>query len=232
MRPLAPLTLTALSTLALPVAAADPELTAVHTAAAAPTAPDGFGARVGGWGFHRDSGGELSDFKRCRMDGLGVFADHTLRGALFVEGGVDLYFTNSFPMTPAAGELPLDRASVTLTAAIGARAPLTRWLRGYVQLGLGVEGTHLRVPYGDGSIKIQDTKALPEGFLGLGADIEVASHTYLGANLRVLVMGGFDYDPRKLQMSGNWPVPPPADVVFAVTPALGAQGQFYVRRDL
>jgi hypothetical protein len=220
-------TLATLAALAAP-AAADP--TALH--ASAPALADGFGARVGGYGFRRDRGGTRSAWDECRMNGLGVFADHALRGPLFVEAGLDLYFSESFPQQRPAGDLPIDRSSGLLSAAIGARAQFTGWLRGYVQLGAGVEATRVAVPYGDAGVMIRDTKVMPEGFLGLGGDLRVGSHTYVGANLRTLVMGNFDYDPTKLQMTGTWPVPPSADAVFAAAPGVAAQAQFYLRREL
>ena len=64
-----------------------------------------FGARVGGYGFRRDEGDKRSAWDECRMNGMGVFGTRTVRGALFVEGGLDLYFSETFPL-PVADDLP------------------------------------------------------------------------------------------------------------------------------
>jgi hypothetical protein len=110
------------------------------------------------------------------------------------------------------------------------RAAATSWLSGYAQIGVGVELTRVAVPYDDH--ELTDELALPVGFIGIGGDIKIASKTYLGANFRAHVMGNFDYDPAKLEMERGWTTPPSAGEVFAPSPDLAAQGQFYVRRDL
>jgi hypothetical protein len=190
------------------------------------------GARVGGYGFRRaeDPGlteGALGEsWNECRMNGLGVFVDRALAGPWFVEGGLDTYFSIG---QGESTDLPLDRESLLLSAAIGARTHFTSWLAGYVQLGAGVELTKLSVPYGDDAIRAD--KVFPDGFAGVGFDIRIARGTFIGASLRTLVMANFNY-----QMPANgaqWmATAPSADTVFAATPSLAAQGQFYLRRDL
>jgi hypothetical protein len=192
------------------------------------------GARVGGYGFHRaDDPGAIEGaagaaWSLCRMNGVGLFADRGLRGPLFVEVGLDSYFSIG---QGSPSDLPIDRVNVLATAAIGARARLTSWLRGYAQLGGGVELAHVSVPYADGTT-IRADKALPDGFLGVGLDARVARGTYIGANFRVHVMANFDYDPSRLQMANAWIAAPSPNDVFAASPDLAAQGQFYVRHEL
>jgi hypothetical protein len=194
------------------------------------SSPYSFGARVGGYGFRRDSGDSRNEWDECRMNGLGVFGERRLGRYLFVETGLDFYFSESFPLPESDADLPIDRMSGLVTAAAGLRARATSWLSGYAQLGIGLELTRVEVPYDDHSIT--DQLALPVGFIGIGGDIKIASKTYLGANLRAHVMGNFDYDPAKLEMESGWTEPPSASEVFDPSADLAAQGQFYIRRDL
>lgn len=216
------------------VATADPETSetpAAHSVlTAAKASPYSFGARVGGYGFRRDVGEHSGEWTECRMNGLGLFGERRLGDHLFVETGLDVYFSQSFPNQPVEGDLPIDRMSGLLTAAAGMRARATSWLSGYAQLGGGVELTHVSVPYDDH--RITDQLAMPMGFIGIGGDIKVGAKTYLGANFRAELMGNFDYDPSKLEMQSGWTSPPSADEVFDPSPDLAAQGQFYLRRDL
>lgn len=193
--------------------------------ASAPTATYDLGFRVGGYGFRRASDSEWTE---CQMNGFGVFGSRTLPGPLFVEVGLDAYFTKG---DAPATDLPVDRASGLLGAAIGVRSSFTSWLRGYVQLGGGIEVTRVSVPYSfDRTIESQ--KIMPTGFFGFGADLRVGRGTYLGAAFRTHVMGNFDYDPMKLDTGNEWVASPSPEVVFDASPDLAAQGQFYLRRDL
>jgi hypothetical protein len=117
-----------------------------------------------------------------------------------------------------------------MTTAIGARMQFASWLRGYVQLGGGVELTRLSVPYGDQ--RIRDNKILPEGFFGIGVDIKLARSTHIGTAVRTHLMGNFDYDAERLDMSNGWAAPPSAGEVFDASPDVAAQAQFYVRHEL
>jgi hypothetical protein len=166
-----------------------------------------------------------------RMNGVGIFGSRALPGPFFIEGGLDVYTSQNFPVAPAATDLPISRMSGLVSTAAGIRTNFTSWLRGYAQIGGGIELTRVAVPYGDGTT-IRDDKAMPEGFFGIGADLKVGSATYVGASFRTLVMGNFDYDASRLQMSNAWVSPPPARDVFAASPDLAAQGQFYLRHDL
>ena len=197
--------------------------------------PMSIGFRVGGYGFRRaDSStlaGENSAWDLCRMNGLGLFGTRTITGPLFLEASLDTYFSTSQAQPT---DLPLDRQSALVSVAAGARMQVTSWLHGYAQLGIGMELASLSVPYGGSTI--HDDKAMPDGFLGIGGDIRIAKGTYIGANLRTLVMGNFDYDPARLQTtsanSNQWVATPKSSDVFAASPSLAAQGQFFIRHDL
>ncbi|HEX5061279.1 MAG TPA: outer membrane beta-barrel protein [Kofleriaceae bacterium] len=183
------------------------------------------GARVGGYGFRRQDADGQWDV--CRMNGFGVFGGRALRGPLFVEAGIDMYSSIGAAQPT---DLPIDRTSGLFSGAIGARTQLATWLRGYVQLGGGVELTRVSVPYGDDHIR--DEKAMPEGFFGLGFDIKLAKHTLVGSSFRTLLMGNFDYDPANLEMKDQWAWKPTPDVVFDASPDVATQVQFYVRHEL
>jgi hypothetical protein len=195
-------------------------------ASPASTAGYEIGARVGGYGFRREAKGADPLWDECRMNGMGIFGARTLTGPLFVEAGLDLY--SSIGGQPE--DLPLDRTSGLVSAALGVRTQVASWLRGYVQLGTGVELTRLSVRYGDE--RIRDNKAIPEGFFGVGADLRIARGTHVGASIRMLVMGNFDYDPQRLDMNAGWLAAPDRREVFDASPDVAAQAQFYLRREL
>lgn len=184
------------------------------------------GVRVGGYGFRREGDSPEQLWDECRMNGLGVFGGRQLRGPLFVEAGIDMY--GSVAAQPM--DLPLDRTSGLFSAAIGARTQVASWLRGYVQLGGGLELTRLSVAYGDE--RIRDSKAMPEGFFGFGVDVKVMQGTHIGSSLRVLMMGNFDYEPSRLDPNNGWVAAPSSSDVFSASPDVAAQAQFYVRREL
>jgi hypothetical protein len=188
------------------------------------------GFRVGGYGFKREGDTSADSWTECRMNGVGVFASHDVRGPAFIEAGLDAYVSQSFPTPAPEGDLPIDRMSGLVSVAAGARTQLGSRVRGYVQLGVGVELTKVSVPYGDDRV-VRDAKVMPEGFFGVGLDIRVAKGTYVGASFRTLVMGNFDYDASRLEMESAWIAPQP-EVVFDASPDLANQGQFYIRRNL
>ena len=188
-------------------------------------APFEIGARVGGYGFRRESD-PAHEWNECRMNGFGMFGGKQLRGPLFVEAGLDLYSS----VDPQQGDLPIDRTSGLLSSAIGARTNLTKHLRGFAQLGGGLELSRVSVPYGD--TRIRDSKAMPEGFFGVGLDIRVGAQTTIGSSFRTLVMGNFDYDPARLDMSQGWVAAPSKNEVFDASPDVATQVQFYLRREL
>jgi hypothetical protein len=194
--------------------------------AAADTPTYEVGARVGGYGFRREADPDHA-WTECRMNGFGMFGGRTLRGPLFVEAGLDLYSSID---AREPGDLPIDRTSGLVSSAIGARTQLTSWLRGYAQLGGGLELTRVSVPYGE--TRIRDDKAMPEGFFGIGLDLRLAQGTHLGTSFRTLVMGNFDYDPARLDMSNGWIAAPSKNEVFAASPDVATQVQFYLRREM
>jgi hypothetical protein len=191
------------------------------------------GVRIGGYGFRREPtndtplGVHNAPWDECRMNGLGIFGSHSLAGPLFVEAGLDMYGSIG---ASQPNDLPLDRTSGLVTTAIGARTQFASWFRGYVQLGGGVELTRLSVPYGDQ--RIRDNKLLPEGFFGVGAELKLLERTHFGATLRTHLMGNFDYNAERLDMSQGWAAPPSAGEVFDASPDVAAQGQFYIRHEL
>jgi hypothetical protein len=207
--------------------AAEPTATEARATSASPTYDVGF--RIGGYGFRREGDGRVGEnWTECRMNGFGVFGSRTLTGPLFLEAGLDAY--SSAGDTPD-GDLPIDRMSGLISTAIGVRTNPASWLRGYVQLGAGVELTRVAVHYGEDRT-LRDNKLMPEGFFGVGGDLRIMRGTYVGASLRLHVMGNFDYDPAKLDMASQWVAPPEADTMFDASPDFATQGQFYVRRDL
>lgn len=217
------------------VALAVPAIAAVAAAdgpAPAPAPTYDIGVRVGGYGFKREGDDRPGEgWTECRMNGLGLFASRALRGPLFLEAGLDMYTSADFPLEPSPMDLPIDRMSGLASAAIGARTFLAPWLRAYVQLGVGVEVTRVAVPYEGGAVR--DTKVMPEGLFGFGADLRLARRTYLGASFRVLAMGNFDYSRALLEQREEWGfTPPDPEVVFDASLDFATQGQFYIRRDL
>jgi hypothetical protein len=205
-----------------------PLLLVASTAAAEPT-PSAYdlGVRVGGYGFHRDGDTDpATQWSECRMQGFGVFGSRALSGPLFVEVGLDMYSTVA--AQGAEGDLPISRTSGLASAAIGARARLGSRVRSYVQLGAGLELTHVSVASGEQAIR--DDKALPMGFFGVGLDVRLAGRTYVGGLVRGMVMGNFDYDPARL--GNSWSMAPSASEVFAASPDAAMLGQLYLRHDL
>lgn len=186
------------------------------------------GIRVGGYGFRRDGDNDRTTaWTECRMDGVGVFGSRSLTGPVFLEVGLDLYSSSDFTAPGTERDLPIARTSALASTAIGARANFASRVRGFVQLGVGVELTRVSVPYGDQTVR--DDLVMPEGFFGAGVDLRLAKRTYLGAQFRAHVMGNFDYDPAKLDTTWTMPT---ADEVFDPSPDAAAQGQFFLRHEL
>ena len=188
-----------------------------------------FGARIGGYGFRREGDNSDEGWTECQMGGVGVFASRRLPGPLFVEAGIDAYTTRDEGLPT---DLPISRMSGIASVAGGARTSFTPWLRGFVQVGGGVELTRVSVPYGEDQT-IRDTKVMPTGFIGFGLDVRLGKKTYLGMNVRTHAMGNFNYRREELEMKEEWGfTTPDEETVFAPSLDFAAQGQFYVRRDL
>ncbi len=174
------------------------------------------GMRVGGYGFREatPASGEATTgtgWQACRMNGIGVFANTALGRRFFVEGGLDTYFTGSFPTGEAMGtyETPIDRASALLTVAAGTRFDTGTRLTPYLQLGVGAELTRVTLP----ALALEDTAVLPMGFFGAGANVRVTDSLQVGASFRVNAMGYYDDEQFQTELS------PRAE--------LATQGQFY-----
>lgn len=223
--------LAAASAASVRVAAAEPTASSPPAASARPATYD-LGIRIGGYGFKREGDDRPGEgWTECRMNGFGVFASRAVRGPVFIEAGLDMYASIDVPPESADMDLPIDRMSGLVSVAGGVRTQLASWLRGYAQLGAGVELTRVSVPYGDDTIR--DTKAMPEGFFGVGFDLRIARRTYVGAAFRTLMMGNFDYARAELEQKQEWGFSTPdAAIVFDASLDFAAQGQFYVRRDL
>src|SRR5688500_7514361 len=102
------------------------------------------GVRVGGYGFRREGENAGEQWTECQRGGVGVFASRKMMGPLYLEAGIDAY-TSRGEGEPQ--DLPIDRMSSIATIAGGARTNFTSWMRGFVQLGGGVELTRVAVPY-------------------------------------------------------------------------------------
>lgn len=221
------------ATLTLAALAAPAAADSITTVGPAKPATYDIGFRVGGYGFKREGDTSAKSWTECRMNGVGMFATRSLPGPFFVEVGLDIYTSQSFPLAPGSeNDLPIDRMSGLFSTAGGVRTNLTSWLRGYLQIGGGLEVSRVSVAYAAKGTTIRDTKTMPEAFFGVGADIKIARGTYLGAAFRTLVMGNFDYSRQDLEMTNDWVSAPSAATVFDASPDLAAQGQFYLRREL
>lgn len=177
---------------------------------------ESMGFRVGGYGFReatQANGEEPSGtgWQACRMNGMGVFANKAIRGNFFVEGGLDTYFTDTFPTGESMGtyDTPIDRSSALLTVAAGARFYQDAWVSPYLQMGLGGELTHVSLP----ALALEDTAFLPMGFFGVGATARVIEGVKVGAVLRVNAMGYYDDAQFQTQLKPEL--------------ELATQGQFY-----
>jgi hypothetical protein len=186
----------------------------VPATAAADVFVEDVGLRIGGYGFRETNNGtENSDtgWQACRMNGIGVYATHSLNKNFYLEGGLDTYFAGEFPTGEARGnyDTPIDRVSALLTVAVGARLWPDAVFSPYMQLGAGGEFTRARLP----ELGLEDKAILPMGFFGVGASIRAGDRLKLGAAFRVNAMGYYDDDQFQMEMSP--------------TAELATQGQFF-----
>ena len=189
-------------------AAADPAI----TGGAATQSPYTVGARVGGYGFRNPDPTASKLWNDCRMNGVGVFGRRDF-GRLSVETGADLYFSDAFPLPAAqSDEGAEDRLSGLVTVAAGARIFEAGRFTGLAQLGTGVELTRFQMQMDNGTVA-KASRALPMGFVGVGAEVRVGARTELGAQMRLHVMGRFDATP---------------ECTLVLRPDAAAQGQFYL----
>ena len=188
-----------------------------NSAMAETTATD-VGVRVGGYGFRETAQAQpmaetTTDWEACRMNGIGVFAQRDYSEHIFFEGGLDAYFTDTFPTGESRGnyQTPIDRVSGLLTIAAGARFFRDALVSPYVQLGIGGEITRVRLP----ELGMKDTAILPMGFFGVGADISLGTRVSVGASLRVNIMGYYDDAQFQSEMKAE--------------AELATQGQFFAK---
>ncbi len=156
---------------------------------------ESMGIRVGGYGFREPIGANGEEpsgtgWQACRMNGIGVFATKAIDKSFFIEGGLDTYFTDSFPIPESKRiyDTPLDRSSALLTIAAGARFYTESLLSPFLQIGVGAELTHVSLP----ALGLEETALLPMGFFGAGVTIRVGDQAKVGAVFRVNAMGYYN----------------------------------------
>ena len=135
--------------------------------------------RVGGYGFH-ESTPEGAKWSERRMNGLGLFAGTSLSRHLFAEIGLDFYEADAD--VDLAGEV--DRMSSHVTGAVGVRLFPRSLISPFIQLGIGAEITQVETLE-----RPKETHLLPQGFVGVGAELVLGDHIRLGGNVRMHMMG-------------------------------------------
>lgn len=167
-----------------------------------------FGGRVGGYGFRAVTPDGQTTWDDCRMDGSGVFAQRSLTRHAFVEGGLDLYNARGTEVMTEG----MDRLSAHATVAGGLRMFPGRLVSPYVQVGVGAEYTDVEMG------QHEETRVLPSGFFGIGADVRLGRHLRAGMNVRFHMMGHFDHHADGEEM--------PVDAAPAT------QGQFFLAYEM
>lgn len=187
----------------------DSATAATPSSATASAVRPGFGARIGGYGFRRQSDGKWDD---CRMNGLGVFGTLDLGRYFFTELGVDTYQA----VKTAGDDAGMDRVSALVSVAGGVRMFPDFVVTPFVQAGTGVEWT--RVDVGGQ----RNSGAYPIGFFGVGGDLNVTRSLKIGSVLRFL---GMAHPNLEDETSLRYHAPKPPTMEYQ--PA--AQAQFYLR---
>jgi hypothetical protein len=191
----------------------------LSTASAAHAETWAFGARVGGYGFRQvDTAGQTT-WDDCRMDGSGVFAQRSLTRHAFLEGGLDLYQARGDTVMTEG----MDRTSAHATVAAGLRMFPGRLVSPYVQVGVGAEYTD--VTMGDHG----DTRLLPSGFFGIGAEVRLGRRLRAGMNVRFHMMGHFDHGGHSPE-AGATAVEDEHGMAVEAAPA--SQGQFFLSYEM
>lgn len=155
------------------------------------------GARVGGYGF-RDAASARegqTQWRACRMNGVGIFGEFALGEALYGEVGLDAYFVDNWIATDDidANEWAIDRTSMLVTGAVGVRAWSGGRISPNVHVGLGGEFT--KVTIGD-VVTSSERYTKPVAFIGVGGDLNLGK-VLLGMSLRIHSMTLFAPDRRK-----------------------------------
>jgi hypothetical protein len=183
--------------------------------------------RVGGYGFRLPGADTTDRFQDCRMNGIGVSVDRSFSEHVFVEGGADIYFADTFPEGASHEGDTMDRVSGLMSAAAGLRMFPKSRINAYAQLGIGVEMTKVTVPSGDQVL--EDSFVMPHGFIGFGTDVRLGKRLRIGASVRTHVMGHFvhgheqEHDGVAVDLNGH------AADELSPQPEIAAQGQFYLK---
>ncbi|MEZ4220187.1 MAG: outer membrane beta-barrel protein [Polyangiaceae bacterium] len=181
----------------------------------------GFGARVGGYGFRNQDGGDIWD--TCRMNGVGVFGTLDLNKYAFGEASLDFYSA-----TPATMEQGLDRTSTHALVGAGFRMAPDFVITPHVVLGGGAEHTRVEMPAGS-------IDALyPMGYVGVGAELNVTRELRLGSTLRMLAttrpkLVSADVNGSIYGSSGSQSLTGQASAEPEMQFDVAAQAQFFVR---
>ncbi|MFO0571283.1 MAG: outer membrane beta-barrel protein [Polyangiaceae bacterium] len=181
----------------------------------------GFGARVGGYGFRNQEGGDIWD--TCRMNGFGVFGTLDLNKYAFGELSLDFYSA-----TPDTMNQGLDRTSTHALVGAGFRMLPDFVLTPHVVIGGG--GEHTRVELPAGTIDA----VYPMAYVGVGAELNITRELRLGSTLRMLgttrpklasasASGGIYGSSNEQALTGEASAKP--EMQFDVA----AQAQFFVR---
>ena len=154
------------------------------------------GARLGGYGF-RDAASARegqTQWRACRMNGIGVFGEYAFSDTLYAEVGLDAYFVDNWLATDDAdaNEWAIDRTSMLITGAVGARAWSGKRISPNVHVGLGGEFT--KVTVGD-IVTSSERYTKPVAFIGIGGDLNLGK-VLLGMSLRIHSMALFAPDRR------------------------------------
>ncbi|MBK9071962.1 MAG: hypothetical protein IPL79_13305 [Myxococcales bacterium] len=154
------------------------------------------GARLGGYGF-RDAASARdgqTQWRACRMNGIGVFGEYAFSDTLYAEVGLDAYFVDSWLATDDAdaNEWAIDRTSMLISGAVGARAWSGKRISPNVHVGLGGEFT--KVTLGD-IVTSSERYTKPVAFIGFGGDLNLGK-VLLGMSLRIHSMTLFAPDRR------------------------------------
>ena len=144
------------------------------------------GARIGGDGFRDAASAQTgqTQWRACRMNGIGVFGEYKISDALFAEVGLDGYFVDNWiePSDANANEWALDRTSILVTGAIGARGWRDKRISPNVHVGVGGEFTEVTL---DGWSPIKKNAVKPVVFIGIGGDLNLSKKAALGMSLRL-----------------------------------------------
>ena len=185
------------------------------------------GARIGGYGFRRDGNTSFTgEWNECRMNGVGVFVRRRSTARSSSRAGSTR--TSRRRITSRRTSRSIAQ-SVLVSAAIGVRSHFTSWLDWLrpARCRCGARPScRSRTP----TTRSAQTRSCPRASSGSAATSSSTRAVHVGASIRTLVMGNFNYDPARLDMNNQmWTSTPTADQVFSATPTLATQVQFFLR---